>query len=91
MSTPATEGTAMPTGLEDRRLRLALLIAAAIVVIALFWGAMESHYRSCVDSAEARFPAVPVSALTGEETGPLKLSFVTERQAAVDGCGRLPL
>jgi hypothetical protein len=81
----------MSGALEDRRLRLSVLIGLLVVVVALLWGAMESHYRSCVSAAEARFPAVPVSALTGEETGPLKLSFVTERQQAVDGCGRLPI
>ena len=77
-------------GLDDRQVRLALTIAAAVVALSMLWGAMESHYQSCVSAAQARFPATPVSALSGEETGPLKLSFVVERQRAVRDCGRLP-
>jgi hypothetical protein len=77
--------------IEDRRTRLTLLVAAAVAALALLWGASESHYRSCVTAAQARYPATPVSALSTRETGPLKLSFVRERQAAVDECGRLPI
>ena len=76
---------------EDRRTRLLLLIAAGVVAFALLWSAAESHYRSCVTAAEARFPATPVSAASGAQTGPLKLSFVEERQEAVEECGRMPL
>ena len=75
----------------DKGLSRTVLIAAVVVAIALFWGAMESHYRSCVQAAEARFPGVPVSALNTRTTGPLKLSFLRERQQAVEGCGRLPI
>lgn len=81
----------MAAVLDDRRARLTVLIAVALVGIAAIWGAMESHYRSCIASAEARFPAVPVSAVNGEQTGPLKLSFLTERQEAVQECSRLPI
>ena len=66
-----------------------LLIAAAAVVLfcaLAFLG--EARYRSCIARAQAEFPAIPVSALTGEETGPLKVSFVTERADALDDCGR---
>ena len=63
------------------------LIGAALVVIALLWTASEMHYRACVEKAEAKFPAVPVSAFTGKQTGPLKVSFVSERAKAVDDCG----
>jgi hypothetical protein len=77
--------------IEDTRTRLILLVAAAVVALALLWSAAESHYRSCVTAAQARFPATPVSAASGRETGPLKLSFVEERQDAVDDCSRLPL
>ena len=76
---------------ENKRLSLALTIMAVVVSVAVFWGTMESHYRSCVMAAEARFPAVPVSALTTRATGPLKLSFVVERERAVNSCGRLPI
>jgi hypothetical protein len=31
---------------------------------------------------------VPVSAFTGRATGPLKVSYVEERTAALDDCGR---
>ena len=81
----------MAEALDDRRARLTLLVAVVLITIAALWGAMESHYRSCVAAAEARFPAVPVSAVNGEQTGPLKLSFLTERQEAVEECGRLPI
>ena len=80
----------MPAEFDDRRVRIALFAMALLITAAAVWGAMESHYRSCVASAEARFPAVPVSAMNGTETGPLKLSFLTERQEAVESCGRLP-
>ena len=75
----------------DARLRLVIPIAVLLAALALVWSAMESHYRSCVSAAEARYPAAPVSALTGQQTGPLKLSFVVERQRAVESCGRLPI
>jgi hypothetical protein len=48
----------------------------------------ESRYRSCIARAEARYPAVAVSAFTGRATGPLKVSFVDERARALDDCGR---
>jgi hypothetical protein len=38
--------------------------------------------------ADARYPAVAVSAFTGRATGPLKVSFVAERARALDDCGR---
>lgn len=40
-----------------------------------------------MEKAEAKFPAVPVSAFSGKQTGPLKVSFVSERAKAVDECG----
>ena len=66
---------------------IAGLIAAALVVIALLWTASEMHYRGCVEKAQAKFPAVPVSAFAGKQTGPLKVSFVSQRAKAVDECG----
>jgi hypothetical protein len=63
------------------------IVAGVLVVIALLWTASEMHYRACVEKAEAKFPAVPVSAFTGKQTGPLKVSFVSERGKAVDDCG----
>jgi type II secretory pathway pseudopilin PulG len=45
--------------------------------------------RACIDAAVARYPAVSVSAFVTRdrsEAGPLKLSFVKERQKAVAAC-----
>ncbi|HEX8054874.1 MAG TPA: hypothetical protein VF517_17955 [Thermoleophilaceae bacterium] len=45
--------------------------------------------RACIESAEARYPAVSVSAFVTRDrsaSGPLKLSFVRERQRAVAAC-----
>ena len=62
---------------------LVVLILTAILLVG------ESRYRSCIARAEAEFPAVPVSAFTGNQTGPLKVSFVEERAQALEDCGRL--
>jgi hypothetical protein len=70
------------------RTALAFAIAAVLASLSLVWMAGESHYKSCIAAANANFPAVPVSALNGTQTGPLKLSFTRERQAAVKKCGR---
>lgn len=70
---------------------LVVVVAVVVAVLALLWMAAESHYRSCLAAAEARYPAVPVSAFNTKATGPLKLSFQQERRAAVNDCGRLPL
>jgi hypothetical protein len=45
--------------------------------------------RACIESAQARYPAVSVSAFVTRDraaSGPLKLSFVRERQRAVAAC-----
>jgi hypothetical protein len=84
----------MPSGAAGRvpsvsRAHTVALVAAALVVAlcaVLLVG--EARYRSCIARAEAEFPAVPVSAFTGQATGPLKVSFVNERAAALDDCGR---
>ena len=68
---------------------VAIVAAVAIVVLSVLWMAAESHYRSCIARANAKFPAVAVSAFNGKVTGPLRVSFVTERQKAVDDCHRL--
>ena len=46
------------------------------------------RYRSCIARAVAQYPAIPVSAFTGRVTGPLKVSYASERAAALDDCGR---
>jgi hypothetical protein len=67
-----------------------LLVPIAVVVLLLCAILLvgETRYRSCIARAEAAFPAVPVSAFTGNATGPLKVSYVNERTAALDDCGR---
>jgi hypothetical protein len=66
-----------------------VVVAIVVVAVSLFWLAAESHYKSCIAQANAKYPAVPVSANNGTVTGPLKLSFVSERQKAVDDCHRI--
>jgi hypothetical protein len=66
-----------------------LVLAAAIASVSLLWLAGEAHYRSCIAKAEARYPAVPVSAFTGRQTGPVKVSFVNERAKAISSCTRV--
>jgi len=68
-----------------------LLASVVLITLSALWLAGESHYRSCVSAASARYPSTPVSAFTGKDTGPLKVAFVNERQKAVDGCHRLPV
>jgi hypothetical protein len=71
----------------------ATAVVAVVVTLVLLTCAvlatLEMRYRSCIARAEAAYPAVPVSALTTQDTGPLKVSFVEERQRAIDECGRL--
>ena len=69
---------------------IGLVLGGLVIVLSVVWMAGESHYRSCVAKAEAEFPAAPVSAFSGDtaEVGPLKLSFVEERAAAVQDCSR---
>jgi hypothetical protein len=64
--------------------------AVALVVVVLCAVALvgEARYRNCIAKAEAEFPAVPVSAFNTRATGPVKVSFVEERAAALDRCGR---
>ena len=81
MSTaPTTTATAPPT-------RIAAVIAVLVLIVCALLLVGESRYRSCIARAEADFPAVPVSALNSRVTGPLKVSFVTERSRALDDCG----
>jgi hypothetical protein len=67
---------------------IGLLIAAALA-----WNGAEMHYRSCVDAAEARTPLTRADgggwgSAAGDD--PLGVLGAEERQAAVDGCSRLP-
>lgn len=72
-----------------RASRVLALTALVVLILAAILLVGESRYRSCIAHAEAEFPAVPVSAFTGNQTGPLKVSFVEERAQALEDCGRL--
>jgi hypothetical protein len=84
----------MRTG--DDTTRVATLAVAAVVAIcaivgaiALWRSASASDERACIERAEARYPAVPVSAFVPRnrgDTGPLRVSFVSERAKAVAAC-----
>jgi cytochrome oxidase assembly protein ShyY1 len=70
-------------------LMLVLAIAGVVVAVALWRLAGETSERACIEAAEAKYPAAPVSAFVTRDrsaTGPLKLSFVRERTRAVDAC-----
>jgi hypothetical protein len=66
---------------------LGAILAVALIVLSLLWIGSSMQKRACVEQAAATYPAVPVSAFSGRDTGPLKVSFVRERAEAVDGCG----
>ena len=71
--------------------RAVVLTAVATGVILVLLGLLalgEMRYRSCIARAAAQYPAIPVSAFTGRATGPLKVSYASERAAALDDCGR---
>ena len=80
--------TASPTTSKAPPTRIAAVIAVLVLIVCALLLVGESRYRSCIARAEADFPAVPVSALNSRVTGPLKVSFVTERSRALDDCGR---
>ena len=63
------------------------VIAVVVLLLCALMLVGESRYRSCIARAEADYPAVPVSALNSRVTGPLKVSFATERSRALDDCG----
>jgi hypothetical protein len=86
---PISQGAKDLNGPSPRALSIAAGAASVLVVLSLVVLALESRYRSCVAAAEAKYPAVAVSAFTTRNTGPVKVSFVRERQRAVDDCGRL--
>ena len=68
---------------------LVIAVASIVAAIALWKTAGATDDRACIEAAEARYPAVGVSAFVTRDrsdTGPIKLSFVSERQKAVDAC-----
>jgi hypothetical protein len=75
----------------------ALLVLVVLIAAVGIWklagsasdNADATEKRACLEAAQARYPAVSVSAFVTRdrsEAGPLKLSFVKERQRAVQAC-----
>ena len=87
---------------RQQRDPLMAILTAALLVVALIaavgiWklaGATSdeadaAERRACIEEAQARYPAVSGSAFVTRDrsaSGPLKLSFVRERQRAVAAC-----
>ena len=70
---------------------IAAVVAGVIITLSILWLASETHYRGCIEKANAKFPAIPVSAYVVRDkssVGPLKVSFVDQRTRAVDDCHR---
>jgi hypothetical protein len=72
-----------------------MILAVLALIAGLFaaWGlwrlASETEQRACIEAAQARYPAVGVSAFVTRDrrdSGPIKLSFERERQRAVAAC-----
>ena len=86
----AAGSTSHAIAARDSKVRLVLTVIVTVLFALLalsFWQASVSlSKQACISEAVARFPAVPVSAYNGSQTGPLKLSFVTQRQQAISGC-----
>ena len=61
-------------------------LIALILVVALWRVGDGLKQQACISKVEAQFPAIPVSALNGKGTGPLKVSFLAERAAAAKDC-----
>ena len=76
---------------QDRRTPVLAAVVAIVgiaLTVALWRLGSETGERACVEAAQARYPAVAVSAFERNRsaTGPLKISFVRERTRAVDAC-----
>jgi hypothetical protein len=82
------EAGATPRAKRLSGLAIAGIVAAVILVLVAVLGLGEMRLRTCVERANAQYPAVPVSAFNGRATGPLKVSYVRERARAVADCGR---
>jgi cytochrome oxidase assembly protein ShyY1 len=65
------------------------VVASFVAAIGLWQLADETEKRACVEAAQARYPAVGVSAFVTRnraDSGPIKLSFERERARAVAAC-----
>jgi cytochrome oxidase assembly protein ShyY1 len=66
-----------------------LALLSLFVAIGVWRLGSKTDERACIEAAQARYPAVSVSAFVTRDrsaSGPLKLSFVRERQRAVAEC-----
>ena len=62
------------------------LLCGLVIAFSIWSLAGAVSAQSCVQKVLAQYPAVPVSAFTGPQTTAMKLSFVTERQKALESC-----
>ncbi|HEX8068172.1 MAG TPA: hypothetical protein VF520_16775 [Thermoleophilaceae bacterium] len=70
-------------------LALVACLSGVVAAVGLCKLASATSERACIERAAAKYPAESVSAVVTKDrtaTGPLKLSFVTERARAVDDC-----
>ena len=80
--------------MDDLRPVLAVLaffiaVSAMVAAYSLWKTADATDRRACIEEASAKYPPVGVSAFVTRDrrdTGPIKLSYVTERQRAVNAC-----
>ena len=66
-----------------------IALAAIVATWALWRTASATDERACIEAASAKYPPVGVSAFVTRDrrdTGPIKLSYVVERQRAVNAC-----
>lgn len=66
-----------------------IAVVGVVVAVALWRIAGETGERACIEAAQAKYPAVSVSAFVTRSraaSGPLKLSFEKERQREVAKC-----
>ena len=68
---------------------LVIAVASVVAAVALWKNAKATDERACIEAAVAKYPAIGVSAFVTRDrrdTGPIKLSYVTERPKAVAAC-----
>jgi len=68
--------------------RIALGIAA-LAAVGLLWIGGETHYRACVEAAEAANPVQVMKSASILDPGQVVVGKGARRRA-VDGCSRLP-
>ena len=70
----------------SKALIAALMLALSVIAFSLFQVGSSLAKQACVDEAVGRYPGVPVSAYASATSTAMKLSFVVERQKALDSC-----